>query len=530
MISIFLSYRRIDYDISAKYVESVLTNEFGYNSVTRDQSSFVGGMEWAQQIRSHVIQADIVVCVISESWLIKQQKDNDYVCDELNLARSLGKPVIPVVIDSVDLNMVTESIPQSIKWLMELQVIHVNPAINQSNFSLNNTIRSLTGKTNGDLEKSRLQLPFFIALYRTIKSLFYPLSIAGASFRPDVETLKISIVGLIMSIAVLIAIYIHFTPYQVELPDLINQIFAPFKLILELVVITFLASFLNRKKISPVSVVSFSTQFAATLFLCFSFYISIFSTVLSSVEKFSIEQFLNFDSAYIAVEYLVNLIPQIKTTTLVMLCIINVGTTAHIIYVLWSYLRALGAMYATGLKLAIYLFICTLIILGIINFSSDFVDSTGQDFSTVNQKLPREFTFRNGVDGLVNGEIKPLPIKIMAAGNIKKNGDFIEVLIKELTIDNRTKSQIRPVIYALLYQYKNGKTVTPDPIPASNPILIGSIEASKIKTIKNISMIIKLSPNFISGETTLNTYVKDEVTNFPQAIYDLDAGPTILRW
>lgn len=538
MISVFLSYRRFDYETSVKQVEDALILEFGKNSIILDQSNFVAGEEWLPQIRIHVIQADVIICIIGESWLTKSQKDDDFVCQELNLARNLGKPIIPVVLNSIDLNSVLEKIPDSIQWLVSLQVIKINYATSSGYLALNESIRNLIGSKAERKEKTKIFVPTFYNSFRkTIKSAFYPLSVAGSSLRPDTTSLITSANSLIIAGLIVILIGTVNSRAIMTIERFARLQISSFEFLLIIFSIGFLTSIIFKRKLSVLSLTSFSLQFCATIILVFSVYFYTAALILGGEAIVAFQLAADSStSAYIFFDKIAEtILPKIDPSTFAILSIINWAFAAHLIYIIWGYLRALVAVFITSKSLSMIFFVGTLLFASCIVYFTLLVDNTFTPGSDgFNEKLPKNIEYMNGTDALVNGKVERMPIKIKANGILSKEGDLIVIRIKELTISNRTKKSFRPVIFCNLGKIKkNGEFLSwPEPTPFSGYFFIETVNSGSERKVQNIVLRLNLPRFMQSGETGLYTFVnlQDEVTPLIHLVPSTNEGNPTLKW
>lgn len=105
---IFLSYRRDD---SAGYVsrlENELERVFGDGRVFRDATDIPGGAKWKNVIDANLHSSAVLILVIGPRWEhIWHERINDdvnYVALELQRARELEVPIIPVTLDGTELS------------------------------------------------------------------------------------------------------------------------------------------------------------------------------------------------------------------------------------------------------------------------------------------------------------------------------------------------------------------------------------------------------------------------------------------
>jgi hypothetical protein len=98
---VFLSYARRDAD-------KVATLEEGLRSFGADvwlDHALVGGHEWWQAILREIRQRDVFVQAISPAGM-----DSEACTRERAYARALGKPILPVVVDAIDTNLLPDDL------------------------------------------------------------------------------------------------------------------------------------------------------------------------------------------------------------------------------------------------------------------------------------------------------------------------------------------------------------------------------------------------------------------------------------
>ena len=120
---IFLSYRRDDIPGYVARLEDDLERVFGSDCVFRDVEDIVGGSEWKAVIEQNLRESAVVVLVVGKHWeSIWEARKNDpvnYVALELERARELGVPVVPVFVEGATLSAELDLGP--ISWLQERQ-------------------------------------------------------------------------------------------------------------------------------------------------------------------------------------------------------------------------------------------------------------------------------------------------------------------------------------------------------------------------------------------------------------------------
>ena len=125
--SIFISYRRKDSTLAVSSFFKDLMNEFNEEIIFVDTASNEPGDPWPIKIRQALEESKIVLVVISNNWLCTEDNnpqklrlcsENDWVRQEIELAISLRKVIIPVLANIPEI-LTHEELPESIKKLNE---------------------------------------------------------------------------------------------------------------------------------------------------------------------------------------------------------------------------------------------------------------------------------------------------------------------------------------------------------------------------------------------------------------------------
>ena len=120
---IFLSYRREDSPGYVARLEDNIEHAFGAERVFRDVEDISGGAQWREVLEENLAMSGALVLVIgphwAEIWRKRADDEVNYVAFELERARELGIPVIPVTLNQA-------SIPRdldlgSVTWLHDTQ-------------------------------------------------------------------------------------------------------------------------------------------------------------------------------------------------------------------------------------------------------------------------------------------------------------------------------------------------------------------------------------------------------------------------
>ncbi|MCB1859108.1 MAG: toll/interleukin-1 receptor domain-containing protein [Gammaproteobacteria bacterium] len=125
---IFLSYRREDRPGYVARLKDELERTFGKGRVFRDVEDIAGGSKW-KEVLEHNLQASGVVLVIigphwESIWAARVGDSVNYVAFELERARELGVPVIPVTLDGTVLSNKIDL--GEITWLLDNQCYDIS--------------------------------------------------------------------------------------------------------------------------------------------------------------------------------------------------------------------------------------------------------------------------------------------------------------------------------------------------------------------------------------------------------------------
>jgi len=130
--TIFLSYRRQDIPGYVGRLADHLEIAFG-EPVFRDVDSIGAGTDWKSVLNQAVSDAKLILAVIGERWqevlADKAGSEVDYVRFELNLARLLDKPVIPIALQGAAFD--TNMDMGDLNWLKELQFFELSDRQNR---------------------------------------------------------------------------------------------------------------------------------------------------------------------------------------------------------------------------------------------------------------------------------------------------------------------------------------------------------------------------------------------------------------
>lgn len=132
MTSIAISYRRSDGRPYARALRTQLARHFGNDQVFFDTESIEPGATFQTVILSRFASADVVLVVISPSWLKERdeagrwrlEQVDDFVRQEIEAALISGKRVIPILVDGAPMPKV-QDLPGGIQALAECQAFEL---------------------------------------------------------------------------------------------------------------------------------------------------------------------------------------------------------------------------------------------------------------------------------------------------------------------------------------------------------------------------------------------------------------------
>src|SRR6185503_12553465 len=125
MAQIFLSYRRSDSAYVAASLSDKLQQHFGRDSVFFDVDTIPLGVDFREYIGNAVGQCDVLLAIIGDQWVRsvdeqgKRRIDNpsDYVRIEIESALKRNIPIIPVLVDEVEMPS-ADDLPPSIQSIV----------------------------------------------------------------------------------------------------------------------------------------------------------------------------------------------------------------------------------------------------------------------------------------------------------------------------------------------------------------------------------------------------------------------------
>jgi TIR domain len=100
---VFISYHQKDTARLVRRLDMALVAALGRNRVYRDVESIQPSVDWLEAVKQAVRSSDVVLAVLGHGWLKRIASRRDPVRIELSTALSMGIPVIPLLIDGVEM-------------------------------------------------------------------------------------------------------------------------------------------------------------------------------------------------------------------------------------------------------------------------------------------------------------------------------------------------------------------------------------------------------------------------------------------
>lgn len=123
----FVSYRRLDSAGHAGKVYDLLSAKYPRGQVFLDTGDLKPGDSWSPQLRAALIDSIVVLCVIGRSWDPKRLwETTDFVRQEITVALSKGRPVIPLLFDGVGPPR-PEELPGECRAMLQYQAMSFDP-------------------------------------------------------------------------------------------------------------------------------------------------------------------------------------------------------------------------------------------------------------------------------------------------------------------------------------------------------------------------------------------------------------------
>jgi pterin-4a-carbinolamine dehydratase len=126
---VFISYRRRDSSIFARWLSEALTQNFGQEQVFLDTTVIRSGVKWPTDIARALKKSAVLIAIIGPEWLRAHDKfhkrriddTNDWVRNEILYALQHKIPIIPLLVMNAELPD-PEALPTPLRALRDYQV------------------------------------------------------------------------------------------------------------------------------------------------------------------------------------------------------------------------------------------------------------------------------------------------------------------------------------------------------------------------------------------------------------------------
>jgi TIR domain len=525
MSAIFISYRSTDLNLVKSLVEP-LAAAFGRDQVVLDRITFISGEDWLQQIRANVAAAECLIVVMGPSWIspVSELRDSampDYVIEELTLARTLGKVILPILVQ-VSAKDVSAILPKEIDWLKKIHFLNWQLGGEQDS-NLIASVASLAGiRAKSNLRSNRTHTNDFAillrsAITRSLIGLVKPVGAAAASLRPNSTNLAVSSTQAIISVILLAAAGLLFsgdvTIYAIGKILVTVLTFAAIAFACHIV-----AQYVANAPRSGLSSSSFALHLAAVLFTSFSLWALLFWLVTPDRVHQHLISAANLPSGQQFVAMLEALTPSTQT----FLMIVGNLFFLHTVYILFGNARGLAISLGSRRWLpfvvaAAVAFLATLVLLWLLTNAE----------GLRRQNLPRPLKLGWSHDEATIEGVKKAPILFEVDGNVDIRGGLIVVTIKRFDAENRDAPPIQlSAIWCGLGVLRGGNFEWTRPQLAGKLVIDQSLPKGARLRSDNLLIKIPLSDETESGETVLSCFVQTPNSSYPLG----DGTSIILRW
>jgi hypothetical protein len=178
---IFISYRRDDSSATAGRMADRLAARFGEGSIFIDVDAIPPGTDFAQHLADEIRQCDVMFAVIGSRWLgtdakgkRRIDKEADFIRIELEAAFSIGKPVIPILLDETPLPRADE-LPPTLRELAFRNAVRVRGGMefHRDMDRLIDAVQALLAKSGSESESAtRAAIPDIDVTHLEVKRVF----------------------------------------------------------------------------------------------------------------------------------------------------------------------------------------------------------------------------------------------------------------------------------------------------------------------------------------------------------------------
>lgn len=527
MPNIFISYRRKDLQNGVEQLVAKLRSHFGDDLIHLDRDSFAGGTEWSSQNRAHVAQANVILCVIGPAWVEessigKLSKEEDYLQEELNLARSLGKSIIPVFVGQEEAKAIA-AIPPKFKWLCNFHMLDGRMVAPSEARSLVGAIENIIGTSyRGSAKGSVAELSLWVRAIRTLlESLIHPTSVAASALMPTHRALDLAWRQYVVSgMTYLLVLYNISDTFTTS--DVANTALVQISLTLCILAVLSVMALVFRSQLPMLSRFNFSLQAVSSINLLNAIGL-IFAFLLIPMEDLiRLGRSFDFQDLVFKFATILQEIGERDPARALGIVVAEFGYGLLSIWLGWGFIR--GAAIALRWHWRqIAATIGAAILIAWIPFYSYSVF-----FNPPSNSKP--FTYRSSANvRTVNGEVRD-PVIFLASGTISiiLENNTVVVQIDELSVDNTTDNEVGAKIYCqlMIRSQTNQEFDWEMPIPTSERQALPTIAANTRSTFNNITIVIPLPPEYLPDRTALRMWVDSG----GKIISLNDGGQGVLSW
>ena len=218
MPRIFISYRRNDSSAFVGRIFDRLIEHFGDQNVFRDLDKIPPGAEFAKLIAEQIFQCQVLIAVIGKDWLnakndggFRRLNDpEDFVRAEIGTALTLGKLVIPCLVEGTDMPK-QKQLPNEIAPLAGRNAIEISET--RFDYDIGRLIQSIDPKFENTsiLIESKNLKPSLLSFVPSIATLTLLVTVlflvfADISLGWDFDGAEISLLTLIaLGVSVLLS-------------------------------------------------------------------------------------------------------------------------------------------------------------------------------------------------------------------------------------------------------------------------------------------------------------------------------------
>ena len=341
MTTVFVCHRSADFRNGVDAITHILKRGLGSANVLVDRSSFVPGSAWLPQLRAQVAQADAVVLVVGSAWTERRPPTQDYVIEELRIARTLRKPIIPIVIAGTRASL-KELVPKEVEWLLQLHFVEFDQTIPVDQFHtlLQSALPAFT-ETSPQRANQLVQL----ALRRLADGLVAPVRTAAASLHPMPTTVWSGVMQVLFA-SILFATLVSIS-IEDKLPGLTSVargVIAATLSVALLIAILRAFSFLCGAPLAIASLIGFCSYFVASLLVLATVWWTVLAIVIPG--PVLVEMFKVADGGAPLLEPVAGWTPENYPIRFVAGVLANWASMIHLAFVLWGFARAASMVLA----------------------------------------------------------------------------------------------------------------------------------------------------------------------------------------